>query len=92
MSLFLLLLLLINPTIRKTELENTKPVLAVLVDNSKSIPFFKETKNITTFLSEIKNDKSIKEKFDINSFSFGSDVKPLDSLSFKEFSIDLREE
>jgi hypothetical protein len=84
LSLFLLLLLLINPTIKKTELINTKPVLAVLVDNSKSIPFFKETKRITTFLSEIKNDNNIKEKFDINSFSFGSDVKPLDSLSFTE--------
>ncbi|WP_254712953.1 VWA domain-containing protein [Polaribacter sp. NJDZ03] len=84
MSLFLLLSLLINPIIKKTELENTKPVLSVLVDASKSISFFKETKNIATFLSEIKKDKSINEKFDINSFSFGSDIKPLDSLSFKE--------
>ncbi|AUC23078.1 hypothetical protein BTO15_13680 [Polaribacter sejongensis] len=84
MSLFLLLLLLINPTIKKIELINTKPILTVLVDDSKSIPFFNETKNITIFLSEIKNDKSINEKFDINSFSFGSDLKPLDSLSFIE--------
>ncbi|QVY67493.1 VWA domain-containing protein [Polaribacter sp. Q13] len=73
-----------NPTIKKTKNQNTKPVLAVLVDNSKSIPFFKETKSMTTFLAEIKNDKSINEKFDVNSFSFGGDVKSLDSLSFIE--------
>ena len=80
-SLFLLILLLINPTIKKTELQETKPVLAVLVDNSKSIPFFKEDKNITTFLQEIKADKSIKEKFDLNTFTFGSELNYLDSLS-----------
>ena len=55
-SLFLLILLLINPTIKKTETQETKPVLAILVDNSKSISFFKEDKNITTFLEEIKVD------------------------------------
>ena len=84
LSLFLLLSLLINPIIKKTELENTKPVLSVLVDASKSISFFKETKNIATFLSEIKKDKSINEKFDINAFTFGSKIKPLDSLFFIE--------
>jgi hypothetical protein len=42
MSLFLLLLLLINPTIEKIEIENEKPTLSVLVDNSKSVSFFKE--------------------------------------------------
>ena len=83
-SLFLLILLLINPTIKKTELQETKPVLAVLVDNSKSIPFFKEDKNITTFLQEIKADKSIKEKFDLNTFTFGSELNYLDSLSFTD--------
>ncbi|WP_282073777.1 VWA domain-containing protein [Polaribacter atrinae] len=84
LSLFLLLLLLINPAIKKIELINTKPVLAVLVDDSKSIPFFNEAKDIATFWSEIKKDKSIQEKFDINGFSFGSEIKPLDSLSFIE--------
>ncbi|WP_341221622.1 VWA domain-containing protein [Polaribacter atrinae] len=84
LSLFLLLLLLINPAIKKIEFINTKPVLAVLVDDSKSIPFFNEAKDIVTFWSEIKKDKSIQEKFDINGFSFGSEIKPLDSLSFIE--------
>ena len=84
MSLFLLILLLINPTIKKTETQETKPVLAVLVDNSKSIPFFKEDKNIATFLQEIKADKSINEKFELNEFAFGNKLSHIDSLSFKD--------
>ncbi|WP_158837739.1 VWA domain-containing protein [Polaribacter sp. L3A8] len=82
MSLFLLLLLLINPTIKSIENENIKPVLTVLVDDSKSIPFFKEDKNISLFLQEIQNDRSIADKFDINAFSFGRKLNRLDSLSF----------
>ncbi|ARV16805.1 hypothetical protein BTO07_03305 [Polaribacter sp. SA4-12] len=84
MSLFLLILLLINPTIKKTELQETKPALAVLVDNSKSISFFKEDKNIKIFLQEIKADKSINEKFELNEFTFGSKLSHLDSLSFTD--------
>jgi hypothetical protein len=83
-SLFLLILLLINPTIKKTETQETKPVLAILVDNSKSISFFKEDKNITTFLEEIKADKSMNDKFDLNEFTFGSKLSHLDSLSFTD--------
>ncbi|KGL63634.1 hypothetical protein [Polaribacter sp. Hel1_85] len=84
MSLFLLILLLINPTIKKTENQNTKPVLAVLVDNSKSIPFFKETSNIEAFLQGIKDDKALNDKFDINEFTFGSKLNHLDTLSYTD--------
>ena len=83
-ALFLLLLLLINPEITKTENENTKPTLAVLVDNSKSLSFFKEQNNIKAFLQEIKKDKSIQDKFNITEFTFGSKINYLDSLSFLE--------
>ncbi|WP_232457081.1 VWA domain-containing protein [Polaribacter sp. SA4-12] len=79
-----MILLLINPTIKKTELQETKPALAVLVDNSKSISFFKEDKNIKIFLQEIKADKSINEKFELNEFTFGSKLSHLDSLSFTD--------
>jgi len=83
-SLFLLLLLFINPKIESIKLEDIKPVLNVLVDNSRSISFFKEQNTINRFLNNIKTDKEIQEKFDTNFFSFGSDLKSLDSLSFKE--------
>ncbi|MEE9407386.1 MAG: VWA domain-containing protein [Polaribacter sp.] len=79
-----MILLLINPTIKKTELQNNKPVLAVLVDNSKSIPFFKEDNNVKELVSNIKNNKALNDKFDVKEFTFGSSLQILDSLSFKK--------
>ena len=90
-SLFLLILLLINPTIKTTELETLKPVLSVLVDNSNSILFFNEDKNITSFLKKIKEDKSINEKFDIQEYSFGSKLNNLDTLTFTDSETNISE-
>ncbi|TMM31537.1 VWA domain-containing protein [Polaribacter aestuariivivens] len=82
MSFFLLLLLFINPTIEKTTLVNTKPTLTVLVDNSKSVSFFKENETVKELLSNITNNKELNSKFDVETFSFGSQLNVLDSLSF----------
>ena len=53
-SIFLLLLLLFNPTINKVELQTIKPVLSVLVDNSQSILFLKIILKYKTFFKNIK--------------------------------------
>lgn len=84
LSLFLLILLLINPKINKTEISNNKPALAVLVDNSKSVTFFNENTRIKTFLESLESNNEIKNKFDIQKFVFGNDLQVLDTLSFSE--------
>ena len=81
-SVFLLILLLINPTIEKNEITNVKPVLSVLVDNSKSTSFFKEDKNAGNILKQIENNTQINRKFDVQKFTFGTSLQVLDSLSF----------
>lgn len=81
-SLFLLILLLINPKIKTTELENTKPTLSILVDNSSSIPFFKEAKNIKEFVFKLKKNNSLTNKFTLETFSFSNNLDVSDSLSF----------
>lgn len=83
-SLFLLLLLFINPTIEKTEITNIKPVLAVLVDNSKSTAFFNEDKNVADFLQIIDENDNLKNKFYIQKFTVGTSLQVLDSLSFDD--------
>ena len=83
-SLFLLLLLFINPIIEKTEITNIKPVLSVLVDNSISTSFFKEDKNVADFMKAIDGDRKLQSKFDIEKFRFGTSLQVLDSLSFKD--------
>jgi hypothetical protein len=91
MSLFLLLLLLINPTIEKIEIENEKPTLSVLVDNSKSVSFFKEGKNVTDIVSNLQNNRDLTTKFFLNEFAFGRNLEVLDSLSFLENETNITE-
>ena len=85
-SLFLLMVLLINPLIEKVVTENEKPILTILVDNSKSISFFKEDKNVNSIVSNINNDDGLKDKFALNEFAFGADLQLLDSLERERYS------
>ena len=82
-SLFLLLLLIINPKITTTTLENSKPILSILVDNSKSISFFNEQQNVIEFISKLKNNKNLSSKFNFEDFIFSKALAVSDSLSFK---------
>jgi len=82
-SLFLLLLLIINPKIKTTTLENSKPTLSVLIDNSKSISFFNEEKNVVEFISKLKNNKKLATKFNFEYFAFSKALAVFDSLSFE---------
>jgi hypothetical protein len=81
-SLFLLLLLIINPKITTTTLENSKPILSILVDNSKSISFFNEQQNVIDFISKLKNNKNLSSKFNFEDFIFSKALAVSDSLSF----------
>ena len=83
-SIFLLMVLLINPTVNKVELKSIKPVLSVLVDNSRSISFLNEDENIVSCIQNIKNDPEIEKKFGIIEFSFGNKLNKIDSLSFTD--------
>lgn len=82
--MFLLILLLINPVIEKVVIENEKPIVSILVDNSKSISFFKEAKNVSDIVYNVKNNNALRDKFSINEFTFGKNLQVLDSLSFLE--------
>lgn len=83
-SLFLLGLILINPTIKTTEVQSIKPVLPVLIDNSASTAYFKEEANVNQIISTLKNHTALQAKFDLSYFSFGDQFQVLDSLSFAE--------
>jgi len=83
-SIFLLLLLLINPSIERKEITNEKPILSVLVDNSLSIQHFQKETEVGELLNQIRTDNSLQAKFDVQYFQFGEQLKILDSLNFKE--------
>ncbi|WP_456377178.1 VWA domain-containing protein, partial [Lutibacter sp.] len=81
---FLILLVLLNPSIKKNSIKTTKPILAVAIDNSKSINYNAQTNNIKNFVALLKNNTTLNKKFTINYYSFGNNLKVLDSLSFNE--------
>ena len=86
---FLVLILLVNPSITKKVLSSQKTKLSVLVDNSSSIKFFKKDSLITHILGSLKNDKKLNDNFKINYYSFGSSFKLIDTFSFDEYQTDI---
>ena len=81
---FLLLLLLINPSIERKTLINTKPKLSFLLDNSLSTSFFKQDSIVSNLVNEWKTNKALNNRFDVNYYSFGKTLKLNDSLTFNE--------
>ena len=86
---FLVLILLVNPSITRKVLSSQKTKLSVLVDNSSSIKFFKKDSLITHILGSLKNDKKLNDNFKINYYSFGSSFKLIDTFSFDEYQTDI---
>lgn len=80
----MLCLLFINPMIKSRQIEEIKPSLAILVDNSGSTKYFKQENAVKLLLQKIKEHKQLDKKFDVTYFSFGKSLKSLDSLSFNE--------
>ena len=81
-SLFLLGVLLLNPTFKQNTITNTKPNLVVAIDNSNSINLLKQGQNVKVFLKELK-EAQLSEKFQIDYYSFGEKVQQLsDSIEF----------
>lgn len=83
-SVFLIILLLFNPTIKRTEIQTNKPVLAVLIDNSQSTNYFKENQEVSNLVENFRTDQPLNNKFTVSFFSFGNSFQILDSLTFLE--------
>ncbi len=83
-SLFSVLLLLINPKIRNVEYFTEKPRLLVAVDNSASIAHLENAGRVRDFVSSITDDQELKERFDVQVFGFGKDVTKDPELLFTD--------
>ncbi len=83
-TLFSILLLLINPKFKTETFSVKKPSLPVLVDNSVSIKELSQSDKVLNFVASLENNRELNEKFDLAFYSFGSDFKTIDSLSFSE--------
>ncbi|MEO6346667.1 MAG: VWA domain-containing protein [Aquaticitalea sp.] len=84
MTIFSVMLLLINPKFDQTTYFNEKPNLIVAVDNSESIAYLKQDTKTRELLTDLKSSKSMNERFNLKFYSFGKEVYATDSLTFKE--------
>ncbi|WP_194767539.1 VWA domain-containing protein [Tamlana sp. I1] len=84
-TIFSVLLLIVNPSFEQTTLTVEKPNLIVAIDNSSSVKNLKQDINALKFLNEIKTNSALKEKFNVDYYTFGEKLQPLeDSLAFLE--------
>lgn len=84
LSLFGILLLLINPKFETKTFYTEKPTLVIAVDDSESVTYLEQDQNLNNVLTTIIKNSDIQKRFNIKSYSFGKSLKPLDSLSFSE--------
>ncbi|WP_417874740.1 VWA domain-containing protein [Xanthomarina gelatinilytica] len=83
-SVFSLLVLLINPKFESKNVYLEKPNLVLAVDNSSSITYLKQDDNALNLLDKIISHPQVQEKFDVQVYAFGDQVSLTDSLNFKQ--------
>ena len=83
-SIFGILLLLINPKFESFTYFDEKPTLVIAVDNSESVSYLKQDEKAREVVAALKGNSELNKRFNVQSYSFGKSVSTLDSLNFKE--------
>ena len=91
LSIFFILILLINPKFLKKNFETIKPRLLVAVDNSSSIKFASQDTVVTDLIDKLDNDRELNDKFEIDYFTFGDQLQNTRNYSFQEHQTNIFE-
>ena len=83
LSVFGLLLLLINPIVSRSTYETIKTPLPIVVDNSSSISDLKANEAAKEVYEKLTSNSDLKNKFDIQSYSFDSEFQSAETFDFK---------
>lgn len=81
-SVFAVLLLLINPVVAHKDYEVVKTPLALLVDNSASIKDLKAQDAALQAVEKLRRNNALRDKFDIQSLRFSETTQQNDTLDF----------
>ena len=84
LSVFAVLLLIINPSFDQIKIAIEKPNLIVAIDNSSSVSHLKQDRSVLEFVENIKNNNDLKNKFNINYYTFGESLNVSDSITFSD--------
>ena len=83
LSIFGILLLLINPKITRNTFEIEKTPLPIVIDNSSSIIDLKAKAQSLDLFKKLTSNSDLKEKFEIQTYQFDSEFKLSDKFDFK---------
>jgi len=89
LSVFAVLLLLINPVISDNSLEIQKTPLPIVVDNSSSIADLKANQTALDLFQKLSSNKALQEKFEIQSYRFDSEFGNSEQFDFKGKQTDI---
>lgn len=91
MTIFGILLLLINPIISRKTFETIKSPLPIVVDNSGSVLDLKANEVSLNLYKKLSENKSLQEKFDVQTYRFDSDFQNATAFDFKGTQTNLDE-
>ena len=86
LTVFAMLLLIINPKFEKETFYSVKPELIITIDNSQSVNHLNQVENTLSLVSSLRGNEELHKKFDIRFYDFGSEINAtnIDSLSFSK--------
>ncbi len=90
-TIFSVLLLLINPKFKTNTYFVLKPNLPILIDNSKSVFELNQNENVSEFVDAVKANEELNNKFDITYYTFGNEFRLNDTLDFNERNTNISE-
>jgi len=91
LSIFGILLLLINPIITSKTLETIKTPLPIVIDNSSSIKALDADETAMELYRKLFQNKELQDKFDVQSYRFDSDFQQSEEFDFKGTQTNLDE-
>ena len=84
-SIFAILLLLVNPKFEAVSYYEEKPNLVIALDNSESVAYLKQDEKAKTVFQNLITSTELQNKFNIKNFKFGENVlSSIDSFYFNE--------
>ena len=82
LTVFGLLLLLINPVISRSTYETEKTPLPVVIDNSASVKYLQADNMASALYKQMTSNEALKEKFDIQGYRFDDDFETAEDFDF----------
>ena len=90
-TFFSVLLLLVNPKFNQVTLTTEKPNLIIAVDNSNSIVHLNQNEKVKSLVASLSHNEALKNKFNLEFYTFGEHFKNSDSLTFLEKQTNINE-